>query len=206
MKRLRISIKHIVLLAVLMLVGPGSILVHAHCDTMKGPVVQDARNALETGDIKPVLKWIGPQHETELRERFRQAVTLRKQGELAREVADRFFFEAAVRLHRAFEQAPYTGLKEDDAHVPTFIKQLDKALESGDIDPVLDRILGHTRETIRNGFDQTRKLRQSSEDNVQAGREYVEQYVRFIHHVKAIVDAVHGETGHAIESKSHKCD
>ena len=30
----------------------------AHCDTLDGPVVQAARQALEKGEITPILKWI----------------------------------------------------------------------------------------------------------------------------------------------------
>jgi hypothetical protein len=30
----------------------------AHCDTMNGPVVADARQALESGHLTPVLKWV----------------------------------------------------------------------------------------------------------------------------------------------------
>ena len=30
----------------------------AHCDTLDGPVVTDAREALAKGDVAPVLKWI----------------------------------------------------------------------------------------------------------------------------------------------------
>jgi hypothetical protein len=32
----------------------------AHCDTLAGSVVQDARLALQSGDVTPVLKWVGP--------------------------------------------------------------------------------------------------------------------------------------------------
>jgi hypothetical protein len=35
----------------------------------------------------------------------------RHEGPASREVADRHFFETVVRLHRAGEGAPYTGLK-----------------------------------------------------------------------------------------------
>lgn len=33
-------------------------IVFAHCDTMDGPVIADARQALEKADVTPVLKWV----------------------------------------------------------------------------------------------------------------------------------------------------
>ena len=36
----------------------------AHCDTLDGPVLQDARKALIQQDVTPVLKWIRQQDET----------------------------------------------------------------------------------------------------------------------------------------------
>lgn len=35
----------------------------AHCDSLDGPAVQDARLALETGDPMPVLKWASKEYE-----------------------------------------------------------------------------------------------------------------------------------------------
>src|SRR5512141_1215891 len=84
----------------------------AHCDTMNGPVISTARQALDKGDVTPVLKWIKPDKEAEVRAAFKQAVAARKQGKAAKEVADRYFFETLVRMHREGEGAAYTGLKD----------------------------------------------------------------------------------------------
>ena len=72
----------------------------AHCDTMDGPVVKDARVALDSKDITPVLKWIAPDKEGGIREAFQHALTVRALGAEARTLADRFFFETLVRVHR----------------------------------------------------------------------------------------------------------
>ena len=42
----------------------------AHCDTMDGPVVVDARTALEQGDVTPVLRWVRAEDEAEIRAAF----------------------------------------------------------------------------------------------------------------------------------------
>jgi hypothetical protein len=83
----------------------------AHCDTLDGPVVSDARAALEARDVTPVLKWVEAGKEPEVREAFRHALAVRVLGPEARTLADRFFFETLVRVHREGEGEPYTGLK-----------------------------------------------------------------------------------------------
>ena len=46
----------------------------AHCDTLDGPVVKDARAALDAKDVTPVLKWVGADKEGEIREAFQHAL------------------------------------------------------------------------------------------------------------------------------------
>jgi hypothetical protein len=52
--------------------------VHAHCDTLDGPVVTNARAALEKGDVTPILKWITQEDEAGIRERFAGAAEAKK--------------------------------------------------------------------------------------------------------------------------------
>src|SRR5688572_31650172 len=81
----------------------------AHCDTLDGPVVQAGRKALENGDVKSAIIWVKHEHEAEIETVFKKALAVRKLGTEAKEVADMFFFETLVRLHRAGEGAAYTG-------------------------------------------------------------------------------------------------
>jgi hypothetical protein len=83
----------------------------AHCDTLDGPVVQTARTALEKGDITPLLKWVRVEDEKEIKDAFEKTLAVRRKGAEAKELADMYFFETLVRIHRAGEGAPYTGLK-----------------------------------------------------------------------------------------------
>jgi len=46
---------------------PWSGMAKAHCDPLDGPVVKDAKVALEKGDATPVLKWVKVEHEEEVR-------------------------------------------------------------------------------------------------------------------------------------------
>ncbi len=106
----------------------------AHCDTLDGPVVMDAREALSRGDVSLVLKWVQPTDEKEITDVFTRALKVRKQGPEAREMADMHFFETLVRVHRAGEGFPYTGLKPSGADPGTAVRMADKALETGSVE------------------------------------------------------------------------
>ena len=80
-------------------------------DTLDGPVVATARIALEQGDATPVLKWVSSEYEEEVKTVFAHALAVRELSPQAREMADSYFFETLVRIHREGESAPYTGLK-----------------------------------------------------------------------------------------------
>ena len=80
-----------------------------HCDSMDGPVVKAARLALETKNVNLVLPYVPKEGEAEVIRAFDRVLPLRADG--AREIADLYFFETVVRIHRAGEGAPYTGLK-----------------------------------------------------------------------------------------------
>ena len=78
----------------------------AHCDTLDGPVVADARTALAQGNVAPVLKWVRPADEKEIRTAFARTTAVRNLSPEAEILADLYFFEALVRIHRAGEGAP----------------------------------------------------------------------------------------------------
>src|SRR5688572_7912286 len=83
----------------------------AHCDSLDGPVVKAAQKALDTQNVDLVLVWGRPEDESEIRIAFNKTLAVRTLGQMAKELADRYFYETVVRLHRAGEGAPYTGLK-----------------------------------------------------------------------------------------------
>jgi UDP-2,3-diacylglucosamine pyrophosphatase LpxH len=168
----------------------------AHCDSLDGPVVADARVALATGDITPVLKWLQVKDEKEVRETFARTLAVRKLDPEAQKLADTYFFETLVRVHRAGEGAPYTGLKAAGTIEPVVAKA-DQALEQGVVDGLAKAIATHTEEGIRERFKHTLKTRKHAQDSVQAGREYVEAYVTYVHYVEGIAQAVHGSAHHA---------
>src|SRR5690349_7572698 len=114
----------------------------AHCDTLDGPVVKAARAALSRGDVRPVLAWVQPGDEAVVRAEFERAVAVRKLGPEARSLADTYFFETVVRLHRAGEGAPYTGLKPAGLEAPNAIAAADRAVDSGSADALSAELKG----------------------------------------------------------------
>jgi len=166
----------------------------AHCDTMDGPVVTAAKGALQKGDITPVLRWVKPEAEAELRTAFAKCRAARAKGGAAKEVADMYFFETLVRLHRAGEGAPYTGLKSTP--VEPIIAETDAALAQGSTDEVVKLLSGALEQGIREKFDRVVAAAKDADKSVEAGREYVEAYVIFTHYVERLHSDITGGVEH----------
>jgi hypothetical protein len=170
--------------------------VWAHCDTMNGPVVTTGQKSLESGNLTPTLKWLKPQHEAELRTAFAQAIAARKQGDAAKQVADRYFLETLVRLHRAGEAQPFTGLKGAGEGVTPAVTAADKALEDGQIDAVVKMLTDEVAKGARERFERARQARAHADENVNAGREFVASYVEFVHYVERIEAVAKADSAH----------
>ena len=172
--------------------------VRAHCDTLDGPVVQDARRALEAKDVAPALKWVNPDAEGEIREAFRRTLAVRSLGPEARALADRSFFETLVRIHRAGEGAPYTGLKPAGSEVDPAILASDGALETGSVDALVKLIVADVEVGLRKRFTHASGAKAHAGHNVEAGRAFVAAYVEFMHYAErlrrdATTNAAEGE-------------
>lgn len=172
--------------------APG--LAWAHCDTLDGPVVQAARTALAKGEVTPVLRWVRATDEAEIKAAFRHTLAVRGLGPEARELADRYFFETLVRIHRAGEGMPYTGLKAEA--VEPIIALADAALDSGSVDSLVAKLTAHISEGIRERFEAARHKQRQAETSVAAGRKYVAAYVEFVHYVEGLHTAAEGVAVH----------
>lgn len=175
--------------------------VSAHCDALDGPVVVDAREALETGELTPVLKWVAESGEEEVRHAFDLALAVRDQGPEARALADRHFFETLVRVHRAMEGEPFTGLKAAGSVTEPAILGADRALATNSVDELVNLVVGDAEAGLRKRFQHTVEARRHADESVEAGREYVAAYVELVHYAKrlhddALTDAAHGSRPH----------
>jgi len=171
----------------------------AHCDTTGGPVIPEAKAALEKGDVTPILKWVKADNEAEIKAAFAKAVAVRAKGPEAQELADQYFLETLIRLHRAGEGAPYTGIK--DKPVEPIVALADKALADGSADEMVQKISGHVAKAIREKFEKALEAKKHQDESVEAGREFVEAYVTYMHFVEGIHTAVMSAGGHVHASE-----
>jgi uncharacterized protein YbjT (DUF2867 family) len=110
-------------------------------------------------------------------------------------------FETLVRVHRAGEGEPYTGLKPAGRDLGPAIPASDKALESGKAEPLVKLLTGATQAGVREKFKEVMAKRKYQPDDVEAGREYVEAYVSFLEYVERIYEAAKSPAGgHSQES------
>lgn len=161
----------------------------AHCDSMSGPVVKDAQAALAEGKVDPVLKWVGADDEAAIRDAFKMTLAVRGESDTAKYVADQYFFETLVRIHRATEGEGFTGLKPAGCVDPA-IAAADHALETGKVDELADETAAAVREAIRQRFTDAYAKRQVADQSVEQGREYVHAYVEFTHFVEGVTHLV----------------
>ena len=160
----------------------------AHCDTLDGPVVAAARKALDTGNVNLVLIWVQKKDEADIRKQFEKTVAVRKPGGQAKELADMYFFETLVRIHRAGEGAGYTGLKPAGKIEPP-IAAADKALETGKLEGVAKLISKRTEEGLHRNFEDVLKKKKYNPSDVAAGRAFASAYVEYTHYVERLYDA-----------------
>jgi hypothetical protein len=168
----------------------GTATTFAHCDTMDGPVVKAAQQALASTNVNLVLIWVQPQDEAEVKAAFAKALAVRKLSTEARDLADRYFFETLVRVHRAGEGAPYIGLKPAGTDLGPAIPAADKALEGGSVEPLVKMLEQHLREGVQARFQEALAKKKFAPNDVAAGREYFKAYIEFVHYVEGIHESI----------------
>jgi hypothetical protein len=155
---------------------------------MDEPIIKTAQKALETGDVKLVLAWIQKKDEAELKQAFKKTREVRKLNPIAKELANRYFLETFVRLHRAGEGTPYTGIKPAGSELGPAVKAADKALESWSVDNLLELMTETVVHGIREHYERASTLKKHTGHSVEAGREFAE--------VRSVVNSGH-QTFHA---------
>lgn len=188
------TLKSSILIAVLLFTGlilPKQ--TEAHCDSMDGPVVLAAQEALKTGDVNLVLIWVNKEQEDQIRKTFQQSMDVRDENEQVREMADMYFFETLVRLHRESEGAPYTGLKPAGTDFGPVIPAGDHALETGSLKELRDLIVREFEAGLHAYFGEMMEAKEFDPSDIKAGRDFVHKYVEFIHYAEPVYNAVKAE-------------
>jgi len=163
-----------------------------HCDTLDGPLVALARTALEEKNVNLVLPWVRPEDDPEIRHAFDHAQAVRDLGPKARSLADRHFLETLVRIHRAGEGAPFTGLKPAGLDLGPAVPAADRALKTGSPDAVVKVLVDAVSAGVRARYRAAAEKQGFDPNDVAAGREYVEAYVPYVHYVERLWEAASG--------------
>lgn len=182
--------KKLLIAVVILLLAPAAF---AHCDWVNGPVVADARTALAKGDLAPVLRWVPAGSEPEIRRAFERTLAARAAGGATRELADQWFFETVVRVHRASENEPFTGLKGAEYKPEAGIEMADHAIEAASLEEVEAKLTASVRAELRKRYAATMEAKKHADESVQAGRHYVHTYAEFIHYVDGVHRTAVGE-------------
>ncbi len=164
----------------------------AHCDTWGGPAITDGQRALQTGNVNIALKWVHADGGEELQRIFEQALAARVLGDEAQLVADQWFLENLVRIHRAGEGAPFTGLLPADTHIDPRVRAADESLALGIMDPLVDLVPQADLPELQERFEIALELKDFDENDVAAGRRYIDAYVSFFKLAEGEEDQHHG--------------
>jgi hypothetical protein len=97
----------------------------------------------------------------------------------AKELAEKYFFETLVRIHRNGEGVPYTGIKPSGTPIDEKLLAADKSIEAGNLSPLLGMVPADDQPELAERFARVMALKNFDVNDVNAGREYIEAYVQF---------------------------
>lgn len=177
---------------------------YAHCDGLDGPVVKDASKALETGNVKLVLIWVKPEYQDEITAAFNKTMLVRKLSPEAKEFADMYFFETLVRIHRAGEGAPFTGLKPAGRDLGPAIPAADNAIETGSPKELVKFLDDAVHNGLHPLYMNVKGKMNYDPNDVNAGRDYVKAYVEYVHFVEKVYQLTSGASHAEGHTDSHE--
>jgi hypothetical protein len=164
-----------------------------HCDSLDGPVVKAAAAALEARNVELVLPYVPAEGEAEVRQAFAQTLEVEPLASEAKRLADEWFFENVVRIHRAGEGAPYTGLKPAGLGHGPVVPVAERAIETGSADELVALIAGLVEEAIRERFAHVMQRKAHANGDLPANRAYVEAMLGFEVWSHSLYDVLHAE-------------
>lgn len=175
-----------------------------HCDSLDGPVVTAARQALEASDVTMVLPYVPADGEPEVRAAFDRAVPVRALGAQARETADLLFYETVVRIHRAGEGAPYTGLKPAGLSVGPVIPLAERAIQDDSTDRLADFMCRALREELDHRLRLVHELAGQRDRSIEDARRYVEAMLGFEVYSHHLYESMRSADHHEADEHEHE--
>ena len=155
------------------------------------------RDALAQDNVDLVLPYVKADQEAELTAAFDQTMAIRDSSPEVQKLADQYFVETSVRLHRVGEGASYTGLK-DDVEISPGLAAAEQSLESGTSDRVFKVLKRDLRTELTDRFNHVLETRDAEQANpsVATARERAEAELMFEKYILEIETATNAELGH----------
>ena len=173
-----------------------------HCDSLDGPVVKAAAQALEKRDVELVLPFVPEHEEQEVRAAFEHALRVEPLAPEAKRLAREWFFENVVRIHRAGEGAPYTGLKPAGLGHGPVVPVAERAIETGSPNELVELLTGMVAHEVRARFEQVMHLQSHTNGDLRANRAYVEAMLGLQVWSHAVYLALHA-SAHEMHQREH---
>lgn len=143
-------------------------------------------------NVNYVLKWVQPEFEEEITQIFNLSMKVKDLSPEAKELSEQYFFGNLVRIHRAGEGAPFTGLKPSGTPIDEKVQAADKSIELGNLSPFDNLIEEDKMPELTERFENAMALKNFDVNDVDAGREYIEAYVKFFKFAEGEEDEAHG--------------
>ena len=156
------------------------IILAPYMDSMSGPLVKAAEKALEMENVKFVLPYVSSQDEEELKDAFEKTLLVRELSSDAAELADYWFFETAVRLHRKEENKSYTGIKSSGSDWGPILPKINQAIDSENPDELLNFLSNFIGEDLNGRFEEVISKKDYDPNDVEEAREYINSLSEFI--------------------------
>lgn len=167
-----------------------------HCDSMDGPVVKAAIKALEARNVNFILPYVPKDGENEVINVYNKVIQLRKQNEEAKYIADQYFFETVVRIHRAGEGAPFTGLKPAGLDFGPVVPVAEEAIEIENVEKLINLLSDVLKSEIEKKFTKVIELKKQESGPVDKAREYVSNMLGFIVNSHKLYECITADTHH----------
>jgi hypothetical protein len=165
---------------------------------MDGPLIADAKKAILQNNVNYALKWVQASDEKEVSYAFNLMMKVRGLSPEAKELAEKYFYDTLVRIHRNGEGLPFTGVKPSGTPIDDKILAADKSIAAGNLSPLNGKVPEKDKAELKKRFEKVMSLKNFDVNNVKAGREYIEAYVQFFKFAEGEEegDVVHGHGAH----------
>ena len=150
-----------------------------------------------------MLPFVPESGEQEVKEAFVQTLQVEPLAPEAKTLADEWFFENVVRVHRAGEGAPYTGLKPAGLGHGPVVPVAERAIETGDPEELVTLLTGMVEEAIRERFAHVMHSKAHTDGDLAANRAYVEAMLGLEVWSHSVYDALQAEPHEHAHTHEH---